>query len=967
MIVRIIIIILLLTQTKLGLAREIVIPDSFDHEIILNFKQESNNKKKKVKKKYFTGGLGEFITSNWVWVAAGTVATAGIAAAVSGGGGGSSEPQPEPVQPTPEPEPVQWMNPQTQEIDAYKTIEYKNSYFLESINAANAYATLAKNNLNIAGDGVKIIISDSRVANHSEFSGKLTQTFSSSNRSHGTHVAGISAAKKDNKGMHGVAFNAEIVSTPLGNIVAADNYDLSDQTKIINTSWGYRYHNSYTPSSTREKWLQHSYVNQDFEQLKKLFNSDSLLIASAGNSGRMEGVINPQPISMFSSMDEMKGQMISNVAVDSTGKKTDFSNPCGITASRCLASVGNNVISAAVFSHKKSYIRTPYKITEANQYTKNYKYSFDDSESGWVRNASEHIITENISGQDYYIYFYSSSNLFYIMYDNNGKTSPARYNDNWSDEDKAKYHALWDASPIDMYDDKNQYISKNGTSMSAPVVTGAAAVIEGAWNYLDAKQIADIILVTAKPTYADSNGGVTYDVSQAASSDINTSCGGGSHVIANTNRTLSCTYGQGTLDLGAAVSSHGSKQISVASQAENIAALSRYTLDNTHISNNLLTVNASDFKDAVFFDYFGRHYKANLGDNMVAKQSNNDNYLFDKLTTKENYKPLEFTGDNSNLKLSFRHKESKHAKNSDPLFKFAYNNKNLKGIFNFGMAINDLKEIVNDQAATKYLKSSFLLDEISDGYFYQFNNLNYQKSDRIQNTSFRFGVGFNDYVTTNIAMVKFYNPKFHETSANKTTAKRLELIMHDKKQKSGLAIELTDLAEKDGNFLGVQSSGAFNIGHENNTQYSKISLFSALNDDFTFLFTYTNGESDLGGNKYGLFQKFNKIKMQGYSVGLVNNKFFDGKLGLIYAEPLTVKSGKAYVNYATGRDKDTVFRTSKEIDLTPNYQKRNFEVFWHKELKKNNAQIGLNYLYKKHDIEKNQNSKIISLTLKTSF
>lgn len=119
----------------------------------------------------------------------------------------------------------------------YDTQEYRNQTGLDLIKAGDAYR------LGFTGQGVTIGVVDSGiVAWHPEFAGQivggydfmLSQAVSQSSGidtdGHGSHVSGIMAARRDGVGMHGVAFNAKIFSTRYG---ADDNDDDDDDDNGI--------------------------------------------------------------------------------------------------------------------------------------------------------------------------------------------------------------------------------------------------------------------------------------------------------------------------------------------------------------------------------------------------------------------------------------------------------------------------------------------------------------------------------------------------------------------------------------------------------------------------------------------------------------------------------------------------------------------------------------------------------------
>jgi len=95
---------------------------------------------------------------------------------------------------------------------------------------------------------------------------------------HGTHVAGIIAARRDNFGVVGVAPESELYSlkvftpmgdAPLNKIIEAIQWSIDHKMDIVNMSFG-----SPTPSASLKDACQ------------KAYEAGLLLVASAGNSGR---------------------------------------------------------------------------------------------------------------------------------------------------------------------------------------------------------------------------------------------------------------------------------------------------------------------------------------------------------------------------------------------------------------------------------------------------------------------------------------------------------------------------------------------------------------------------------------------------------------------------------------------------------------------------------------------------------
>ena len=102
----------------------------------------------------------------------------------------------------------------------YVTTEYNNQYGLGKIKASAAY------DRGYNGDGTKVAVLDGGFdTSHTDLDANFitgydtedsnnthnANTHTSAMGGHGTHVAGIIAAEKNDSGMHGVAYNASII------------------------------------------------------------------------------------------------------------------------------------------------------------------------------------------------------------------------------------------------------------------------------------------------------------------------------------------------------------------------------------------------------------------------------------------------------------------------------------------------------------------------------------------------------------------------------------------------------------------------------------------------------------------------------------------------------------------------------------------------------------------------------------
>ena len=253
----------------------------------------------------------------------------------------------------------------------WKTQEYLAAYQLNAIDAAKAYA------LGITGKGVVVGVLDTGIdARHSEFTGRLKPGFDLNTgkiitglenfespdtdsptglSNHGTHVSGIIAANRDGVGMHGVAFDAQIINsvydTRTGN---SDDmfYEswrrlVDSGVSIINNSSGVNdCSQAVNPPCNVTDYDADSIaaaLPKTIEAMKYTAEKDVLMVFATGN----ETQTSPDALGgMPYWVPELRDNFLAVAAVDSNGNLADFSNQCGVAADWCLAAPGVAVVSA---------------------------------------------------------------------------------------------------------------------------------------------------------------------------------------------------------------------------------------------------------------------------------------------------------------------------------------------------------------------------------------------------------------------------------------------------------------------------------------------------------------------------------------------------------------------------------------------------------------------------------------------
>lgn len=260
--------------------------------------------------------------------------------------------------------------------------------------AAEHVRAPAAHSVGVTGAGVTISVIDTGVnANHLELYGRVDTMRAwnatsgspgslSDGYGHGTHVASIIAANKNDVGFYGVAFDARILPIQ---VFSAPSWTASDNVIAagINYSIGKAFINNLSMAASGGG------PNQRAALLASV-QAGQLNVVAAGN----RGLDNPDWPGRYAKEGWANGQIIVVGAVDANNRITAFSNRAGDTSNWFLVAPGDDMVGASASA-------------------------------------------------------------------------------------------------------SNGYVYSSGTSLAAPVVSGAAALVKSAWPHLSAKQVADILFTTA--------------------------------------------------------------------------------------------------------------------------------------------------------------------------------------------------------------------------------------------------------------------------------------------------------------------------------------------------------------------------------------------------------------------------------------------------------------------------------------
>ncbi len=494
--------------------------------------------------------------------------------------------------------------------------------------------------------------------------------------------------------------------------------------------------------------------------------------------------------------------------------------------------------------------------------------------------------------------------------------------------------------------DSSGYCTINGTSMATPHVAGAAAVLRGAWPLLTANQVVALLLATA------------------------------------TDLGAANIFGKGLLNLEAAVAPVGGASLSSGSSVDSAGYdISTASLTVDPIFGDAFSTNvASQLNSAVFFDDFGRDFKADLGSKITQTASYTvptlDNYAFNNYSSKTI--PLSF-GNNLSSQLKFQVKSyNDYLETGNGLSKNYSKNR-------YGLKFLTVDKSQEDRYLNNSESFSFTQDVskgLQAGFAFNSNEADNIRNDKFNNFGF---ISVNNYAanpyqsfaTTNLSSAengnqrnynqlfvskKFFDNKFsanflqqnsYETSSAVSKIGNRQNQVSDfnltylPNHESNFSVSFGNLNEFNNNFLNSKALGAFETAGDVKTSYFKISSTKKLSKNFYLISSFSEGQTKANGNDLGIFRDYSDIKSRSSSIGLVNDNILGGKIGMIYSEPLRVYAGKASINIATGRDANgNVTRYTSDVSLKSQGKEQDIELFYSRNLSQD-SQIKFNFITQK--------------------
>lgn len=558
----------------------------------------------------------------------------------------------------------------------------------------------------------------------------------------------------------------------------------------------------------------------------------------------------------------------------------------------------------------------------------------------------------------------------------------------------------------------------SGTSMAAPHVSGAAAILKGAWPNLTGSQIADILLKTAT------------DIGAVGVDEI---------------------YGRGMLNLEQAVKAYGTNNVPLGTTIYD----RNFVLNNNSTfftTDPLLGSQMQELKDAVektiFFDDYFRDYKANISKDIVSS-GNNIFSLEQIIFNTKSRSVAENNYSNKNTKINFNFGKNKletvvnpsvnpynlssqslylmgqglFGSENNKLFSYQANFNNLinngnvsyrnfatnftakdlkttnldLGNISFGFA-NNLLQAQNNIANYKSDSSNMSHFYSQQDFWHQpqqklisARNINWQELK--SNTQSQWWIGgienINNFrqlslnyqlpnsqnsIASNLGEVIFStsyqdsyrNNRQHFSGQKNSSNVDFNLLFNNiinKNFNAKLLLNCGYVNEFNKSFLNNQASAIFLDGNKAKSDYGKLAFEKIFAKNWQIFGSYFYSKTNNINSDFAIIRQISNLKSKGFSFGFAKNNVFNqlDSFGFSYQQPLHLTKGYFLIDVPVAIDQNfNIMREQSKISaVSPNNQE-NFELFYQYN-RANDYSVKFNNILVKNANNIRQSNQLLSL------
>jgi subtilisin family serine protease len=462
------------------------------------------------------------------------------------------------------------------------------------------------------------------------------------------------------------------------------------------------------------------------------------------------------------------------------------------------------------------------------------------------------------------------------------------------------------------------HVAQSGTSMAAPMVSGALALVKHEFSSLTNAQVVSRLFTTA------------LDTDEYSQSSI---------------------YGHGLINLNAATAAVGSLQTIGGSNLLDDPNASYYDLiNNNFISSaafsNALT-NALDDQTMEVYDSFDRaNFKTNVSGfftyGSYTSQNTIENHMarlqpktMEKVKNKTLYGSFTVETDGNFIGSSM-------FQTADDFLALGFN----QSTNSFENAVDPLSNFFNDSNfGNNYLVNPYFNTGSGQDYFISFNT----------NSSFGFD-SFTNADGNDLGLAFNLNP----------------LSSSDEGIKNAGDLQIVFGANYEQNkFLNSTSTGVFATGDLSNTNFTGVKYKKNLGDDFTFVGSGFAGYTYIDKAADSYIDSSKPLLTSSFTLGLTKANFLkeDQRIGFFVNQPQRVEDGTLNLRVPTSSDRDrNVTYSNLNVDLEPDARQINFDIIFNKIItESSNLSANLTHVRNGDHSNESKNQNFFSLFYKKTF
>jgi len=469
------------------------------------------------------------------------------------------------------------------------------------------------------------------------------------------------------------------------------------------------------------------------------------------------------------------------------------------------------------------------------------------------------------------------------------------------------------------YFSNGYHVSKSGTSMAAPMVSGALALVKHEFSSLSNSQVVSRLFTTALDTDEYSQDSI---------------------------------YGHGLLNLNAATAAVGSLQTINGSNLLDDPDTSYIDLvNNTFISSAAFSnaINrALDGKVMEVYDSFDRaNFEVKVSD-FFSSGSYVSHNTIENHTSRLMQKNKQKKVNHNNLFGNFTFEVDQNLIQST-LFESAgdflilgYN----QSTNSFENAVDPLSGFFDDNTfGNKYLVNPYFYTGSGQDYFMSFNGNDTYEFDTFTNAN-----------TSDLGLTFNFNP--------------LSSTHEDKKYAGDLQIVLGANYEQN-KFLNSTSTGVFSTGDMSNTNFTGLKYKKNITDSLTFVGSGFAGYTYIDKANDSYITDSTPLLTSSFTLGLAKSNFIkkNQSLGFFINQPQRVEKGNINLRVPTSSDRDrTVTYSDLTVDLEPEERQINYDFVFNKSITDmSNLSANFTHVQNSDHSSNSENQNFISIFYKKIF